>query len=1365
MYVLSEMMSIALIILIFASSSSAQGIRYVMPNSSVRDCPGEPCLNLHKYMVEQAAEYFTNGSVFIFLPGNHTLHTAAILPRISNVTLKGESDTVVLLGNEIFCENITNLVISGLKFLLALDANASDMSAWTFVRSVDIFINCSMFEGNPDFQSAGRALLLIGSNASVSNSLFKWNMVEFGGIILANSSTAILNNNTFTGNRANGEGGTLDVPITTTILNSASSVFTEDNDLKISTGYGGAILALHSTIILNSNIFAGNIANGSGGAIFSQESILVMNGNLFEGNKALENGGAIFASDSIIQINGKHVWHTNYSNNLEGMAYFSSNTANVGGAICVIDCTLTFSGSAAVVFSGNSAQRLGGALASVGSFRECFIGSSLVVEAHQMYFKSNTAQERGGAISLQKSCFVITNSNSSTEFAANSAESGGAIFSSDSQILAEVGEMTFLNNSAQEFGGALGVIVDFQEHEKVVIISANFINNTAGICGGAGDIVGKGITFVDTMAKGNSDSALCITGDLKFTGSTNFSKNTGGFGGAIYIHPESHVSFTGHTVFEGNSAGSGGAIYALNEVRVSFKIYILFSHNTAHADGGAIYAFKANITFHPSTIINILYHSAQNGGAIYMGGGTSMMFMEQVVLATAHNHAFNYGGVMYYEDDPATTQCEYKSLDAEVSEFHKLPYCSINFALVRSIIGQVYANCLVKSYNDSSDIDGSFIYGGLLDRCSIGTKHWLMEKDGAVVPFKIILKNFQVEPVESVRTITSQPYQLCFCSKHNHVYSCTETITNIETNRGQMFAISLLALDQVRTSISTQITAKVRGIGRLKSKQSYQTLLPNCSELRYTMYSAGDSEELILYPDGPCRDNGLARAVVNVTLLPCPSGFMKSMEKCVCEDRLEKYGANCTIREDVSITRGPDSRLWISALFNNATYQGLILYHTCPVEYCTMEIVPVDLDNPDIQCANNRSGMLCGTCASNYSLMLGSFRCGECSNTYLALLLPFAAAGIALVVFLSILRLTVATGMINSVILYANIVQAKRGIFFPSNKVNVLTVFIAWMNLDLGFETCFYNGLTAYAATWFQFAFPFYVWMIISVIILTSKYSLTVSKWIGRNPIAVLATLLLMSYTKILKIIIDVYRSANLDYPEEKEVTRWLKDANVDYLHTKHLALSLVTSLVFHFIFLPYTLLLLLGYKLYRFSDRRLFRWLNRLKPLLDSYYAPYNKRTRYWTGFLLLVRCALYGTFSFGETRSLLAICVTFTLILAYKCLLPGKVHSNSYNNILEIVVYTNLIILATTTSAGVSSAALVYSLVGTVFSIMMGVIFYQFYSTYIAGSAFANKLRSMKLRRIQEEPVAEQAPAKKIKTTAISSTIIELREPLLDD
>ena len=56
-------------------------------NSSSRDCPGEPCLDLHQY-IKQAEKYFTDGSTFIFLPGNHTLQTVASLSNFSNVTLK-----------------------------------------------------------------------------------------------------------------------------------------------------------------------------------------------------------------------------------------------------------------------------------------------------------------------------------------------------------------------------------------------------------------------------------------------------------------------------------------------------------------------------------------------------------------------------------------------------------------------------------------------------------------------------------------------------------------------------------------------------------------------------------------------------------------------------------------------------------------------------------------------------------------------------------------------------------------------------------------------------------------------------------------------------------------------------------------------------------------------------------------------------------------------------------------------------------------------------------------------------------------------------------------------------------------------------
>ena len=277
---------------------------------------------------------------------------------------------------------------------------------------------------------------------------------------------------------------------------------------------------------------------------------------------------------------------------------------------------------------------------------------------------------------------------------------------------------------------------------------------------------------------------------------------------------------------------------------------------------------------------------------------------------------------------------------------------------------------------------------------------------------------------------------------------------------------------------------------------------------------------------------------------------------------------------------------WIGvASHDNGTYHGLILYHACPTQYCKSQTLAITLDDLDFQCDYHRGGVLCGKCTINYSLLLGSPWCEICSNDYLVLLFPFSIAGIALVVFLSVLKLTVATGTLNSLILYANIIQVNRRVFLPLDQINVLTVFVAWLNLDLGFETCFYDGMTAYAHTWLQFVFPIYVWMLIISIILASRYSRFVSKALGSNPVAALATLLLMSYNKILCVIIEVYSSVKLDYPGGEKVTVWLKDGNSLYLQSHDLGLTVITTLMLVCLFLPYTFLLLLGYKLYRFSD------------------------------------------------------------------------------------------------------------------------------------------------------------------------------------
>ena len=73
----------------------------------------------------------------------------------------------------------------------------------------------------------------------------------------------------------------------------------------------------------------------------------------------------------------------------------------------------------------------------------------------------------------------------------------------------------------------------------------------------------------------------------------------------------------------------------------------------------------------------------------------------------------------------------------------------------------------------------------------------------------------------------------------------------------------------------------------------------------------------------------------------------------------------------------------------------------------------------------------------------------------MALLIFFAGAGFLLVFFISVLNLTVTSGMINGLIFYANIVWMYQSVLFPNQiprELIFFKTFIAWLNLDLGLK-------------------------------------------------------------------------------------------------------------------------------------------------------------------------------------------------------------------------------------------------------------------------------------------------------------------------
>ena len=342
-----------------------------------------------------------------------------------------------------------------------------------------------------------------------------------------------------------------------------------------------------------------------------------------------------------------------------------------------------------------------------------------------------------------------------------------------------------------------------------------------------------------------------------------------------------------------------------------------------------------------------------------------------------------------------------------------------------------------------------------------------------------------------------------------------------------------------------------------------------------------------------------------------------------------------------------------------------------------------------MQCANNRSGLLCGRCKEGYSLVLGNFQCVEnsmqCTNNYLSLLIVFAVMGVALIFLLLVCKLTVATGTLSGLVFYANIVGVNRTIFLPVESTDAFSVFIAWLNLDFGIETCFYDGMDAYSKTWLQFVFPVYIWALVGLIILVSHFSQRFANLLGNNPVSVLATLILLSYAKILRTLIATAYFTHLEYPTYNRSV-WFYDANIDYISGKHIPLFLVAVLVFFFLFLPYTLLLLFGQWLQAISHLRLFSWVNsaRLKPFMDSYHAPYKAKHRYWPGLLLVLRFVLLLVFALNPQQDTNINLLTILLgagILQLWAWASGGVYKNWCLDALEGSFSLNLIMLVGTT------------------------------------------------------------------------------------
>ena len=520
----------------------------------------------------------------------------------------------------------------------------------------------------------------------------------------------------------------------------------------------------------------------------------------------------------------------------------------------------------------------------------------------------------------------------------------------------------------------------------------------------------------------------------------------------------------------------------------------------------------------------------------------------------------------------------------------------------------------------------------------------------------------------------STPVYVCFCTNNStdNYLACQKPMPRLYKFPGQKIYVNVIIRDDIN-NITAGSTVRYINDTYIDTIQ----IGTKCTEISYTVTvnSSAVNYNLNIYLLSSLIPSELT---IPFSILPCPIGFTYTHGICTCSSSITAENVTCHI-DTLQISH--KGQLWIGPYNTSITFNANQSNHhnICLINeqclLCNPSNVSFMLNDTDPQCQQHKSGTLCGSCTTGYSLVLGSNECMECTTNYnMALIILFVFMGIALVVLLIVLNLTVSVGTINGLLFTANIIKLYQPVFLRNQiPVPIFSQIISWLNLDFGIKICLYNGMDRYVKEWLQFVFPFYVWAIIIVIILICRVSSKVSKLVGSNAVPVLATLLLLSYTKLLRTIVTVLHKRDITlhcHNSSHQLTVWYEDPTLQYAKGKHLYLFSFAMIVLVLFCLPYTLFLLLNPLFEKYLTKyRLCSFLYKIKPVLDAYSGPMKDKYRVWPGLLLVARIPILLAVTFAENlvqfRYLLLSILLSVLVMILTCF--QRVYNNPLYNFIE--------------------------------------------------------------------------------------------------
>ena len=831
----------------------------------------------------------------------------------------------------------------------------------------------------------------------------------------------------------------------------------------------------------------------------------------------------------------------------------------------------------------------------------------------------------------------------------------------------------FSNNIAEHFGGALSLWLVNVPNFVLQVISCSFIHNRAPASGGGISITvpqtsifnskGSHISFYDckfSHNKANYGGALAISVPLygivqqhkiniTFY-NCSFISNEAQMGTAIDVNgglkSERHFhSATASMVFHHCQLINNVAVLSsesqINAAMLVFNVAVEFMGNVTFINntGTALYLVNSNAVFSFNSIIKFINNTGDKGGAIYISDYSTIAAYSNSNLFFMNNTAA-IGGALYA---------------SQSADFH---YCFLR--KIKSLKNLTFIN------NSAHTGFGHDIFMSSLHPC--------------LEVYDSIFRYFHFLTMRNSNRTTS-PMKL--------EYSIPET--QQAPYPGLPYTMIIKQMDAFNNIITD-----------LQLFPISATLLVKDSSVNIDIsYSIGNNYTIVF--KGAVGDKGTislqttdykASLTINITLSQCPPGYIFSNSSCHCSHStsLYYYGVLHCVEDGSAVVSTGVWAGYLKDVFATAVcVTSLCDYHSSIISKNNNNgehILPLNYSLLNDQvCAIHRTGVLCGSCVTDYTTYLHSpsYQCGETTHCQYGTLLYILSeiipvTGIFLIILFFNINLT--SGALYSFIFYSQIInntlyQSFNGI--PAYFFIALKLVYGIFDLDIleidQLSFCLFKNANIMDLMLIKYLTTLYALFLIIVTILVLRFSsyscIKLCHKCGRRNIRGsivngLTAFLVLCYFHCLTITLHILVPSYVMGEGRKQLKAVpLYNGDLSYFSIGHLEYVGPAIVCLIFIILPPPIILLLEPLLLRVSGllnmRRnvvtytLHRLRMKLKPFLDSFQGCFKDNCRYFAGlfFLYRVLIVLVPVFLLGSiVWSAIARQIILFLILFVHCL-----------------------------------------------------------------------------------------------------------------